>query len=110
MRWASQAYGSWGRGGGGGAGLERLRDGRVHAHYDKCVGEPRGATCGVLLAACRFTCVSSGSRSFSVVQQPPPRNGGRRTHGCPAPVPGSRPDGEGTGPSARPDREPRRPA
>ena len=59
-------------GGGGGAGLERLRDGRAHAHYEKCVGEPRGATCGVLLAACRFTCVSSGSRSFSVMQQPPP--------------------------------------
>ena len=48
--------GIWQLGEGGGAGLERLRDGRAHAHYNKCVGEPRGATCGVLLAACRFTC------------------------------------------------------
>ena len=40
----------------GGRGGQGWSDGRAHAQYDKCVGEPRGATCGVLLAACRFTC------------------------------------------------------
>ena len=58
--------------GGRGGGLERLRDGRAHVYYDKCVGEPRGATCGVLLAACRFTCVSRPDLAPSPLCNSPP--------------------------------------
>ena len=75
------------------AGLERWRNGHAHTHNDKCVGVvelPAGSPVylvGISLLLRRA------------------RDGGRRTGGCPAPVPGSRPDGEGTGPSARPDCE-----
>ena len=41
-------------------------------YYDKCVGEPRGATCGVLLAACRFTCVSRPDLAPSPLCNSPP--------------------------------------